>query len=86
MAVDIPETPIPQPMADDEGSSDDVLLDFLGLPKAISKESEPLAILPQPIVADSLDKYLEEQVLQEMYGTKNPSEYDRISLALKRKL
>ncbi len=33
-----------------------------------------------------VDDYIRSQVLKEMYGTENPSEYDKIQLALKRLL
>jgi hypothetical protein len=33
-----------------------------------------------------VDDYIRSQVLKEMYGTDNPSEYDKIQLALKRLL
>lgn len=39
-----------------------------------------------PRGSPSLDEYIRNKVLEEMYGTTTPSEYDKISLALKRKL
>jgi hypothetical protein len=38
-----------------------------------------------PIVS-SVDEYIKDQVLTEMYGTTTPSEHDKIQLAIKRML
>ncbi len=70
------------------GSVDEVIEGLLG------PQPKPDEIMPDVArieeenapVADSVDGYIRSQVLKEMYGTENPSEYDRIQLALKRLL
>lgn len=70
-----------------DGDVTDAFGDLLGVPirKPVVRE-EIVEPTESPPGFTNLDQYLKDQVLQEMYGTTTPSEYERISLAIKRKL
>lgn len=64
------------------GSSDtDVFSSIIDMPKQVERVTETVE---KP--TGSVDEYIRKQVLTSMYGTETPSEYDKISLALKRLL
>lgn len=46
----------------------------------------PAANAPPEEPGGSVSSYLRSQVLRELYGTDSPSDYDRISLAIRKRL
>ena len=48
-----------------------------------TKEVTPEPNAPPHYMGDDVDEYLRRQIYQELYGTEEPTNYDRLQLSLK---
>lgn len=87
--VGIPGNPLERASApvqeEAEGTLADAVNDLLGVPPE-SRKDEPKERTVSFMPASSVDEYVRNQVMREMYGKENPTDYDLISLAIKRRL
>ena len=71
---------------EEEGKQEDAFNELLGTPVDTLEEKAPETPPPEAQLDGSLDEYLKNQVYQEMYGTDQPSTYDRIQSVLRKRL
>lgn len=83
------DTPVIREVIDNpdiDGTTEDAVFDLLGVAPVARTKEVVIPQEPDPPSSPGLDSYLRDQVLQEMYGKTNPSDYDKILLAIKRRL